>query len=652
MEKYVLLIDNDRDFLETRKEWLEEAGYHALTAESLEEARAILRSRVVHLALVDVRMVDDDSPTDTTGLDFVREPEFAHIVKIILTGRHFVLSDVSDVMKRKSDPHALPDAVNYLEKDKGWQVMLDVIAQALEDYSGINWALDPEWPSPAFPEDLAGRLGDAPRVEWLGRGEELDNLLAMAFHDYERVRVDRLLWHNGQRLALAVTAQRGLEAHGRVFVIGLAQSNDPAAGPLRRVAPDRAPEGHAQLVEAPRPPRTLHYRAVLLRLPGARLDQVRTLRRFYVDSRHKVMGDCLRRLVTVGFRPSARDELVADAAHADNLLRAHAGLTDDSPEALRRRILEVGAAAEAQGLAALRLVDGKLVIRPRQGRDQETPDPAGWLARPGPADFERPLVVGENYGAAPPDTILVAADGRSWLTDHSHSGHGPLLSSLADMEAQVMHDLHPFPNLMQFVDAENQLLKAGDLAHHLEPLVPEMHKPFAAIQQIRTQAARYGGDVEAYYRALFYHTARRLLDMPADGPAHGPVGLAPLCACLGLGLLARRLPSVEPPPPPHPGLWIDEATERCWLDGVLLPSLAPKPYNFLLYLWRHPRQRCDNDAIMKAVIGSNHWDKNYPAQLVQLIRDALGPSARLYLVNRGSGYILYPDGRPDAQPST
>ncbi len=136
--------------------------------------------------------------------------------------------------------------------------------------------------------------------------------------------------------------------------------------------------------------------------------------------------------------------------------------------------------------------------------------------------------------------------------------------------------------------------------------------------------------------------------MPLDGPNRRQTVLPALCACLGLGLLTRRIDEFEGAgqTPVHPGLWIDEPSRRWWLDDKPLPKLAETPFRFLLHLWERPRQHCENASIM-AAIDCDQMDSNYPAVLVKQIRKALGPSGSRYIVNSGKGYTLHPDGQPD-----
>jgi len=655
MKKRVLLIDDDQDFLATRREVLENSGYEVVTAASLDEARVNLRTRYVHLAAVDVCMDDNASQPDTSGLQFIQEPEFADIVKIILTGRHFSLRAINEAMKPRANPQKLPSAVQYLSKyddpdtqDKAVDAMIRVVGEVFTKHTGINWSLEMEWPSPNFARDLAAWL-NVPEGEWSEHGEELTALLMMAFHDFDRARIDRRLWHTDLRQALAVTAWRDETVVDRIVVI----SAKSAAAKSDSMMAKRAPDGRAQYIPPPlRPPRTLHYAADLYELPGGRLDQVRPLRQFYFDSQMPALKKCLPWLLKTGLIPEGQSGLVDDAAYADVRLREHAGLDEAASDRLNQAIERVREATAAKGVATIRVSEGRMLIRSLERLDLDLPDPADWLDQSGPARFPKPLAWGEVNSLTSPDSVLVASDGRAWLTDLDHVVNVPLLSTLADLETLFIYDLHPFQNPTEFADVMKYLLRSVDLKHPLEAPAAESKKLFVAIQQIREQAAQYGDGV-AYFRSLFYYTTRRLLVMSSEGADPLRMALQLSCACIGLGMLADQLDRLDGTKTvarsDNPELYHDEDGGRFWLGDRLLP-LTETQYRFLFYLWQRPRQYCSNDAIMSYALNASQgeWNPNYPAEIVKNIRAAIGGMRKQYLVNdRRKGYALYPDARPE-----
>jgi len=86
----IMLVDDEERFLATTKKLLLKRGYEALTATSGTEALEKLKSHLVHVVILDVKMPGMD------GTATLREIKklFPHIEVIVLTGRATVESAV------------------------------------------------------------------------------------------------------------------------------------------------------------------------------------------------------------------------------------------------------------------------------------------------------------------------------------------------------------------------------------------------------------------------------------------------------------------------------------------------------------------------------------------------------------------------------
>ena len=139
----ILLLDNDPDFLNTRAEFLDQAGYRVLKAYTLEEARQLLAEARIHLAILDIRIVDDDDDErDTSGLILAKDPAFRPIPKIMLTGfpsYQYVREALGPALD------GLPPAVDFLSKQEGPEAMIQAVEQAFAQHVRINWDLRIRW---------------------------------------------------------------------------------------------------------------------------------------------------------------------------------------------------------------------------------------------------------------------------------------------------------------------------------------------------------------------------------------------------------------------------------------------------------------------------------------------------------------------------
>ncbi|MDG1874986.1 MAG: sigma-54 dependent transcriptional regulator [Mariniblastus sp.] len=80
--RQILLVDDDRHLLESMGAWLVSLGYRVSLASNLTEARKYLSERAYELALVDLRLGDED------GMDLLAECQkhHPHVVVLLMTG--------------------------------------------------------------------------------------------------------------------------------------------------------------------------------------------------------------------------------------------------------------------------------------------------------------------------------------------------------------------------------------------------------------------------------------------------------------------------------------------------------------------------------------------------------------------------------------
>lgn len=91
----ILLVDNNKDFLLSRRDFLEKSGYPTESASSLPEAREKLKEKNQYgLAVVDVRLTDDSDASDFSGLALVREMDPA--MPVILYSGYVRNEDIQD----------------------------------------------------------------------------------------------------------------------------------------------------------------------------------------------------------------------------------------------------------------------------------------------------------------------------------------------------------------------------------------------------------------------------------------------------------------------------------------------------------------------------------------------------------------------------
>jgi CheY-like chemotaxis protein len=136
----ILLVDNDLDFLETRREFLEKEGYSVTTALSHIEAKERLDRENADLAVIDVRLLNDDDEKDNSGLELAKEASRSLPV-IILTGY-----PSAQYMRQTLGPQldGMQIAYDFLAKEDGPAALISSIRRTLEitkqGYSSLSRA--------------------------------------------------------------------------------------------------------------------------------------------------------------------------------------------------------------------------------------------------------------------------------------------------------------------------------------------------------------------------------------------------------------------------------------------------------------------------------------------------------------------------------
>jgi CheY-like chemotaxis protein len=137
MEHTILLAENAESSRKRWEDFLKGAGYTVALASTPEEARSVLESRKVDLAVIDVRMENDMSEADISGLELAADPIFRPIPKIMLTGhRPPPYSDLRKVWEPiGGEP---PAVVAFVGKEEGPQILLQEIHRALEIWPRLS----------------------------------------------------------------------------------------------------------------------------------------------------------------------------------------------------------------------------------------------------------------------------------------------------------------------------------------------------------------------------------------------------------------------------------------------------------------------------------------------------------------------------------
>lgn len=136
----ILFVDNEPHLLDTSKEFLEKSGYTVITASNPAEAKQKLELGGIDLAILDIRLENDDDERDMSGLMLAKRAARS-IPKIIVTS--FPSYDyVREALRPQLD--GLPVAVGFLARDEGLMALLETVEDILKTVAAQKAGVRPK----------------------------------------------------------------------------------------------------------------------------------------------------------------------------------------------------------------------------------------------------------------------------------------------------------------------------------------------------------------------------------------------------------------------------------------------------------------------------------------------------------------------------
>lgn len=650
----LLLADNTPEVLVLNGEYLRRAGFEVLTADSVTEARHILRTQRVHLAVLDMRLERDEDEKDQSGY-LLAKSEARTVPKIILTANPNVADAVSS-LKRDTGP--LPPAVEYLSKpETTLQDLLTTVQQSLADYVRLNWQLRIIWPeggTMAGFRALAGRVNrEAEPAALAEQAAEAEDLFRQLFYDFTQINIGHPLATAGSRLILPVYA---FDAHGveTRFIVTF--------GPLAAVAEEKArceqwlPAayslrhlGKTSMAE------TVHFGAWAHTFMGMALSQTAPFRERYPALADTEISAVLRSL----YRENLHQWYVLGRGPDDPdrtawlpFVQAWLSLPPlaELATAVQARIEEMLPYSRLPGLLNVEASATHLFYNLESGQTVTLPHPASFLAQGGLADAGE-VDWGVVHGQVTADTVFVDGGGKAWLGDFARVDRAPLLIDFVSLETAVKFDLLPEAGCARLL-ALQEALAAGLFmeAAAASEAVPTVARAVHTVAGIRQQAASLAGcDGRAYQAALLLYDLALCLSFAPSlfYPAHRR--LVFFHALLEAAMLTQALAETAPPDVPeaaHIGFWLDTVNKNAWVEGRLV-NLTRQEFALLDFLNRHPNQLCERQAIVEDGLGEPYdpFDKEQSRlnSAMSRLRRKLEPdpaNPRYLITDHGLGYRL------------
>ena len=659
MKKRILFMDNLPGFLGASSRLLEDAGYEVLKAQTLAEAELVLQEKHIHLAILDVRMKDEDD--DSSGLSLAQREEYRSIPKIILTAYPSVEYACEAL---RLGPKGPPPAVNFVSKKEAHETLIEAVKQAFEKHVRINWTLviQVNERDPVTFHRLAELIAPGLAGEHLrSRAEEVEDLFRRLCCDEEQVKLDRVLWHRERRVAVAVLAfTHGKAPESLVIVCGPNASLSDEARRYREFSPKAPGENGTVLA---RSSETAHFAGNAYALAGADLEDVCSLSELYHRGPGKPFSLAMATLFDKTLGAWHRDKRVPEEAigpcqlYADRL-----GLAADSfpPNEFAKRLRALIRQVPAIG-ARIECVSGKLKLD-FEGQSYLYPDPTSFLY--GSYDVGEPTVLIQTPGALSGENILADMKGRTWLTDFASAGLAPMQWNFVALEATIRFDWVDVKNLHWLHQMEQLLVSDEFLKLPVSDLEAPLRRPVRAIEALRRVASRQTGrDWMQYHLGIFFQAVRRIADFNPNHKlasndlarmAHVLIAAALIAKCVGEG---RSGPSASSRSEPM-RLRVDTVNQEVKLAGRRV-TLSQQSYALLRELNERAGKLCTRRELVERALGEE-YDPTDESQIGRLntavhrLREKIedNPDEPRYIITeQGRGYrlVLEPGGSGRSQ---
>lgn len=647
-EYVVLLVDNDQDFLAGRAELVSKAGYRVLTASTVDVARDLLENERIHLAVFDVRMVNDFDEHDVSGIHLAKEKPYRVIPKIILTD-HPTFQAVREALGVVIE--GLPPAVDFLDKRDDVEALFKAIDNTLDQFVRINQKLVIRGQGTlSFPHLVQLIDGGVPAKHLIARSGEMEDLLRKLFFLSAQITVDELLVSTDEYVLFKVFAYNAAgQESGYIVMCG---RNQRIRDTMQRYREANIQQISSTMLDQSLRAETVHYGATAYRFVGTTLAEILPLKTFYRRNQLDPTLTALTHLYqqTLGpwyekGRHHRRDESVIyfyDQWLAQNGIPQTESSWQAQIKVLCGRILDTG-------LGSCHYTPTHLTFYLPDEQEYTYPNPAAFVETH-PLKVVSEPVWGVTHGGIKLDTILVSTDNRTWLVDFSQTGKSPLLQDFVSLEMAFKVDLPSLANmnLEQCWQIEQRLSQLARLTD--EPNVQGL--PGAAlgllrlIHQIRRSAQQLGGCSLSAYQVGLYAQMLAFLHTFQPTVHYNRRELLPYAyTLLAAALLLQdhiQTQTESLPQEARRGVWLDEQNPTLWLNGKP-HTLTKNEWAILQYLFQNANQLCSRKDIVEKGLGETYTedDQGRLNNAITRLRQKIEPdpqNARYLVTIHGYGY--------------
>jgi CheY-like chemotaxis protein len=534
----VLVVDNDPVVRSSIQQLLETRAFEVLSASSVQETRAILRTKPIHLALLDIRLEDDTDPNDTSGLDLAEEMD-PIVGKIILTG-YASHEHTRRALGRRIDNVPALDVISKKDLPATW---LGAVERAFREQLGINFGLQDDLIDGLSYASMAAELKlDVEEAQTQTIPWQLRELLRKLFAEAETV----LVWplgregrtegcsHSGATLVKVIPRYRG-RGWGAAVVAKLGPRSQIEKECLNYEKHVHGFIGGHRHTSNERTAYTLHLGGVVYSLIGTSLDNVWDLSAFYRYHSSEEMVQVLENLFS-GTCQHWYDNKQEKKNHSITAL--YSSQLSLTPEKLQTAMKETFPEYAGRFVLEFPQIDHPLT------------NPVHWIRE---RDLHTLTRLCTTHGDLHGGNVFVDANRQCWLIDFARTGEGHILRDFIELETDIKFSLlpeMPWHTLYEFELTLASPRRFGEMSELPRPFTQEeLNKASEAIKALRRLAhdvVKPSDDMYEYYCGLLYQTLN-IVRLQKISPFHKRHAL------LSAALTCERLEHWRKPwPPPRP----------------------------------------------------------------------------------------------------
>ncbi|PKO12460.1 MAG: hypothetical protein CVU39_23990 [Chloroflexi bacterium HGW-Chloroflexi-10] len=610
MNKTILLMENKKTILDAYMHLLEDEGYQVYPAASLEDAKNLIEHKNIHLAIFDIRMVDEDDPNDISGLLLAKEPKYIHLPKIILTG-YPSYEYVREVMG--ATENGIPAAVDFVSKGEGINKLLDAIEKAFAQQIQINEMLKFHWTNegPVSFAHLASLLITEEQTSAFSDVcGEIEDLFRRMFFAYNQVNFARLIWNRQDEVCLEVYAYRDGVEEQYLITLGQKMLIDSQKTCFEKLAPKSFLSARWE-----KRFESMHYAIIQWAYPGINLQNAKLFTNFFIEQTEKTVRSSMETFFTTAL-PAWHQPKSNNTVMNSDCRSVWSPRENTKTLALEwKAILDKMTLLYKNRISLTALPDqGNLLFELPNGKRYLFPDPVHYYSEMDFPEWAKDDIV-PGIGINHTNRLLV--DGfQIIIADFSNLQFAPKYMDYIAMENSIRYELIDNTNLQSLLDFEENLAKLRDLSENVNAsnVEPEFRKAWNVILSIRQAAAeQIDPDPLPYFQYLLTEGVRQLMNVDAE-VHYSPRELQHWLHNLGTtSILCKRLAEkkekIHQPARniTNSGIEIDFNKHEVRVNNVL-KELTPTEFKLLAYLASRKGLLCTYDMIIKEIFGGEIAD--------------------------------------------